>query len=111
IGADRTLELIINGNLGEVDDSQSEVLQMVRRSNQGLLRMVQNLIEVYRYDFSDPDLAFEYASLFDLTAECTRELMAVADQRGITMESNLAPGQGGVQVDTLAMRRVVLNLI
>jgi PAS domain S-box-containing protein len=111
IGADRTLELIINGNLGEVDDSQSEVLQMVRRSNQGLLRMVQNLIEVYRYDFSNPDLAFEYASLFDLATECGKELMAVADQKRLVLEINLAPGQGGVQIDTLAMRRVVLNLL
>jgi len=111
IGADRTLELIINGTLGDVDESQSEVLQMVRRSNQGLLRMVQNLIEVYRYDFSNPDLAFEYASLFDLSSECARELMAVAEQKRISLEINLAPGQGGVQVDTLALRRVVLNLI
>lgn len=111
IGADRTLELIINGTLGEVDESQSEVLQMVQRSNQGLLRMVQNLIEVYRYDFSKPDLAFEFASLFDLATDCVKELMAVADQKKIKMELNLAPGQGGVQADTLAMRRVVLNLL
>ncbi|MDZ4836043.1 MAG: PAS domain-containing protein [Candidatus Melainabacteria bacterium] len=111
IGADRTLELIINGTLGEVDESQSEVLQMVQRSNQGLLRMVQNLIEVYRYDFSNPDLAFEYVSLFDLGSDCAKELMAVADQRNIKLEINLAPGQGGVQVDALAIRRVVLNLL
>lgn len=111
IGADRTLELIINGTLGAVDEGQSEVLQMVQRSNQGLLRMVQNLIEVYRYDFSNPDLAFEYASLFDLAADCVKELMAVADQREIKVDINLAPGQGGVQVDTLAVRRVVLNLL
>ena len=37
--------------------------------------------------------------------------MAVADQKNIKLELNLAPGQGGVQVDTLAMRRVVLNLL
>ncbi|MBX9668178.1 MAG: PAS domain-containing protein [Candidatus Obscuribacterales bacterium] len=111
IGADRTLELIINGTLGDVDESQSEVLQMVRRSNQGLLRMVQNLIEVYRYDFSDPDLAFEHVSLFDLSSECARELMAVAEQKHIAFELNLPLGHGGVQIDALAIRRVVLNLI
>ncbi|MBZ0188816.1 MAG: PAS domain-containing protein, partial [Candidatus Obscuribacterales bacterium] len=47
IGADRTLEMMIAGGLGDVDTGQSEVLAMLRRSNQGLLRMVQNLIEVY----------------------------------------------------------------
>lgn len=111
IGADRTLELIINGTLGDVDESQSEVLSMLRRSNQGLLRMVQNLIEVYRFDFSKPNLAFEATSLFDLSAECARELMAVADQKNISIEVNLAPSQGDVQVDTLAIRRVILNLL
>lgn len=111
IGADRTLELIINGTLGDVDESQSEILSMLRRSNQGLLRMVQNLIEVYRFDFSKPNLAFEATSLFDLASECARELMAVADQKNLSIEVNLAPNQGDVQVDTLAIRRVVLNLI
>jgi|AGTN01.3.fsa_nt_gi PAS domain S-box/PAS domain S-box/PAS domain S-box len=111
IGADRTLELIINGTLGDVDESQSEILSMLRRSNQGLLRMVQNLIEVSRFDFSKPNLAFEATSLFDLASECARELMAYADQKNISIEVNLAPNQGDVQVDTLAVRRVVLNLL
>ncbi len=111
IGADRALELIINGTLGDIDDSQSEVLQMLKRSNQGLLRMVQNLIEVYRYDFRKPDLAFELVSLFDLAGECARELMALAEQRNIALHVNLAPSQGEVQVDALAIRRVILNLM
>ena len=111
IGAERTLELLLSGSLGDVDDSQSEILSMLHRSNQGLLRMVQNLIEVYRYDYSAPHLAFEPCSLFDVAMECCRELVAVAEARGVKMEINLPLGQGGVQADSLSMKRVVSNLI
>lgn len=111
IGADRTLELMIGGALGEVDSGQSEVLSMLRRSNQGLLRMVQNLIEVYRYDFSKADLASDSISLFDIATECSRELAAVAEQKGVNLETSLSAGHGLVLGDALAVKRVFLNLL
>ncbi len=111
IGADRTLEAILNGTLGEVDEGQFEVLAMLHKSNQSLLRMVQNLIEVYRYDYSEPQLTFEAAFLFDLASDCCRELSAVAESKNIGLEVNLPMSQGRVQVDALAIRRVISNLI
>ncbi len=111
IGADRTLELLMDGTIGDMDKSQSEVLTMLRRSNQGILRMVQNLIEVNRYDFSKPDLALESAFAFDIAADCVEELSVLADQRNIDLKVELPRNHGSVTADVFAIRRVVLNLL
>jgi len=111
IGADRTLELLMDGTIGDMDKSQSEVLTMLRRSNQGILRMVQNLIEVNRYDFSKPDLALESAYVFDIASDCIEELSVLANQRNIDLSIELPRNQGSVTADVFAMRRVFLNLI
>ncbi len=111
IGADKTLELLMDGTIGDIDKSQSEVLTMLRRSNQGILRMVQNLIEVNRYDFSKPDLALESAFAFDIAADCVEELSVLANQRNIELTVELPRNHGSVTADVFAIRRVILNLL
>ncbi len=111
IGADRTLECMVNGALGEVDNNQAEVLNMLRRSNQSLLTMVQNLIEVHRYELDKPNLTCENIDCFELVSECVREMSAAAEHKGVCISSSLPFGLGTVYADRLAIRRVFLNLV
>ncbi|MEZ4545652.1 MAG: PAS domain-containing protein [Cyanobacteriota/Melainabacteria group bacterium] len=111
IGADRTLEMLIEGAMGDVEDAQSEVLSMLQRSNRGLLRMVQNLIEVYRYDFAKPRFDLVSTSLFDIALDCVNELSALAEEKKVNLEANLIEGHGIVAVDEIAVKRVIINLI
>lgn len=111
IGADRTLECMVNGAIGEVDPSQAEVLNMLRRSNQSLLTMVQNLIEVHRYELDKPPLSCENIDCFELVSDCVREMSATAEHKGLCISSSLPFGLGTVYADRLAIRRVFLNLV
>jgi len=111
IGADRTLEQMINGGLGNLDTGQTDVLSMLRRSNHQLLVMVQNLIEVYRYEAGHPSLAFEELDLFNLLHKCVPELQALAEHRGIDLAAVLSSPGPNIIGDRLAIRRVFLNLL
>lgn len=111
IGADRTLECMVNGALGEVDNNQAEVLNMLRRSNQSLLTMVQNLIEVHRYELDKPNLTCENIDCFELVSDCVREMSAAAEHKGLCISSSLPFGLGTVYADRLAIRRVFFNLV
>lgn len=111
IGADRTLEQLIDGSMGEVDTGQSEVLAMLQKSNRGLLRMVHNLIEVHRFDFKEPKLDFVSTSLFDLAVGATDELQSIAEEKSVELKTNLLSGHGIVLVDELSIKRVIVNLI
>lgn len=103
--------MLIEGAMGDVEDAQSEVLSMLQRSNRGLLRMVQNLIEVYRYDFAKPRFDLVSTSLFDIALDCVNELSALAEEKKVNLEANLIEGHGIVAVDEIAVKRVIINLI
>lgn len=111
IGADRTLDCMLNGALGTLDGSQAQVLEMLKRSNHQLLTMVQNLIEVYRYEGGVPKLALEEVSIADIASTCVKELAALAADRGVMLTIQTAPYTDLVSADRLSIRRVLLNLI
>jgi PAS domain S-box-containing protein len=111
IGADQALEAMIKGALGPVDPGQSELLSMLKRSNQHLLTMVQNLIEAYRYDAGEARMSVEEFCLFDLIDACLEELSALARHKEISMRSSFSQGRGLIVADRLSLRRVLLNLL
>ncbi len=111
IGADQALEAMIRGCLGPIDPGQSELLSMLKRSNQHLLTMVQNLIEAYRYDAGEARMSVEEFSLFELIDVSLEELSAWAQHKEITMRSSFPRGTGRVLGDRLSIRRVLLNLL
>jgi signal transduction histidine kinase len=84
---------------------------MLRRSNHQLLVMVQNLIEVYRYEAGQPVLAFEELDLFEVIRIPIRELKALADHRAVQLIEDLPKTVARVSADRLAIRRVFLNLL
>lgn len=111
IGADQALEAMIRGNLGPVDPGQSELLSMLKRSNQHLLTMVHNLIEAYRYDAGEARMSVEEFNLFELIDTCLDELSVWARQKEITLRSIFSSGNGVMIGDRLSIRRVILNLL
>ena len=111
IGADQALEAMIRGHLGPIDPGQSELLSMLKRSNQHLLTMVHNLIEAYRYDAGEARMSVEEFNLFELIDACIEELAAWSQHKEIKMRSVFSSGNGVVMGDRLSIRRVLLNLL
>lgn len=111
IGADQALETMLRGNLGPVDANQSELLSMLKRSNQHLLTMVHNLIEAYRYDAGEARMSVEEFNLFDLINDCIEELKPWAKHNHIVMRAVFSSGNGVMVGDRLSIRRVILNLL
>ncbi|MBS2000842.1 MAG: ATP-binding protein [Candidatus Obscuribacterales bacterium] len=111
IGADQALEAMLRGNLGPVDANQSELLSMLKRSNQHLLTMVHNLIEAYRYDAGEARMSVEEFNLFELIDSCIEELAQWSTHKEITMRSVFSSGNGIIIGDRMSIRRVILNLL
>jgi signal transduction histidine kinase len=83
---------------------------MLKRSNHNLLAMVQNLIEVYRYEAGETILSKEPLSLYDLINNSLEEMNAWAAERQITFRVKVPP-PATIMADRLAIRRVFLNLV
>ena len=108
----QTLQLFAEGTLGDVNEKQTEILTLLTENQQDLLDLVNNLLEIYRYEAKQQMLVLEEVNLYDLTQQVIRSLQSLADERKQTLQ-NLIPQQPAVyvSVDKLAVKRVLTNLV
>jgi PAS domain S-box-containing protein len=111
LGAEKTLESMISGLVGDLDPGQSDVLGMLKRSNQQLLSMVQNLIEFYHYDNNMAETVLEEVDVAELLMICVDELFALAQQKEIKLSAKFPDGLPTVNANQLGLKRVFINLI
>ncbi|HEY9784190.1 MAG TPA: PAS domain-containing protein [Candidatus Obscuribacterales bacterium] len=113
LGAERTLEAMLNGALGPVDNQHSEILNILRASNRSLVTMVQSVIDVYRCENDLLNLSLQSVSMFNLALNCLQELSLLFEHKGINLSHNLSSQKeaGKVLGDPMALRRVIVNLL
>lgn len=118
IAADRMLNLLRQGALGEVSPNINEVLDTMVRSNQNLLAMVNTLLEVYRYEAGRKNLTFGSVDLGELLQQVIKELQALADDKKLNLKLHVEKNAKGnpeekyiAEGDRLELHRVFTNLI
>ncbi len=112
VAADRMLNLLTQGAMGDLQAEVKEALEVTSRSNQNLLTLVNTLLEVYRYEAGRKTLHFSPVNLAELAKDVTEELSPLALDKGLKLELvNDAAAAAIVQGDRLELRRVLTNLI
>jgi signal transduction histidine kinase len=114
IAADRVLELIHGGALGNHLSEIKGYLKQIRQSNYTVLEMVDTLLEVYQYEAGSKTLGFFIVDLWELTQQVIRELIPLADSKRLSMKNVLNCTEiSSVKVrgDRLELRRLLTNLV
>ncbi|MFM6756461.1 MAG: response regulator, partial [Dolichospermum sp.] len=117
VAADRMLNLFLQEVFCEISPKMKEAINMMIRSNQNLLEMVNNLLEVYRFEAGKKSLNYESCDLTEIAAEVVGELSPLAVEKNLilqldTHELNQTGNNNGiVNGDRLELRRVFNNLI
>lgn len=112
IAADRMLELLQKGALGELSQGMSEAIAVMSRSNSNLLEMVNMLLEVYRYEAGRKTLNFSLFNISKLILEVTEELTPLAIEKGLSLQFlGSSCVEAIVEGDRMELRRVLTNLI
>jgi signal transduction histidine kinase len=111
IGTDRILQLILDQHFGEVHPALQEITSLLKESNESVLRLLMNLLEIQRYDSTVPRFNFETLDLNDVVCSSLRELTPLAQVKRLNVRSSLQSQQAKVNADPRAMQRVLLNLI
>ncbi|MCT7971547.1 hybrid sensor histidine kinase/response regulator [Laspinema olomoucense] len=118
VAADRMLTLLKQEALGPITPQMEEVFTTMVRSNQNLLKMVNTLLEVYRYEADRKNLNFSLVDMPQLIQEIIEELMPIAQEKDtqIKMKYGTAVNGSGktsgfVRGDRLELRRLVTNLV
>jgi signal transduction histidine kinase len=111
IGANRILELMAGGVMGEVSEQQEKILFQLRDSNKSLLSMIQNLIEVYRFEKDVNAMMRENTDLVEIISACLDEIRPIARNREIELCSDIMEQVIALNADEKAIRRMLQNLL
>jgi two-component system, sensor histidine kinase and response regulator len=117
VASDRMLNLFQQEIFCKISPEMKQAIAVMIRSNHNLTQMVNNLLEVYRFEAGKKTLNSEICNLPEMLTEVVEELNPIANDKGLTLKvdtSALKPGEneeGVVTGDRLELRRVFSNLI
>ena len=118
VAADRMLNLLKQEALGPITPQMEEVFTTMVRSNQNLLKMVNTLLEVYRYEADRKNLNFSLVDMPQLIQEIIEELVPMAQEKETQIKIKYGTAVNGsgktsglVRGDRLELRRLLTNLV
>ena len=117
VAADRMLSLFLQEVFCPISPEMQKAINVMIRSNQNLLEMVNTLLEVYRFEAGKKNLHFDRCDLKIIAAEVVSELTPLALEKNLNLKLDtheLSPTEnngGIVNGDRLELRRVFNNLI
>ncbi len=112
VAAERMLNLLQQGALGNLSAPMGEAITTMIRSNHNLLEMVNTLLEVYRYQAECKVLNFTEVNIVQLVCDLVAELKPWAKEKGIYLEfENLYKSDVIIVGDRLELNRLFTNLI
>jgi signal transduction histidine kinase len=106
----QTLEYFSREVFGPITETQATVLQAMRHSNHEVLRLVNSLLEVYRYDSSAVVLRQTQTGLASLVGQVLPLLQPLIEEKGIQLHLDLNE-TAQAYVDELEVKRVIQNLL
>lgn len=111
IGANRVLENLLEGALGDVDEQQKIFLTEIHRSNDGLLTLLRNVLDVYRFDTSSVELAKEAVDFELIAGKAAATVIPMARSNRIALQIKVAEELPIVHGDPMAIQRLLTNLL
>lgn len=94
-----------------IPEKQAAFLGNIKKSNEQMLKMVTDLLEVARIDQGRAVFEDKKLSLFDLVKDSVAGFRDIAAEKKIEIESNIEPSAPEIYADERKMRVVVDNLI
>jgi PAS domain S-box-containing protein len=77
------LEIMLDGEAGELEPEQKAYLEVIERNAGGLLELVRDLLFVGQVNAGRVDLDLEPVSLSQLAAECVESARPAAEEKGV----------------------------
>lgn len=111
IAANRALKLIKDGQFGEVDESQKELVETILESNDDMYQMVVTLLDVYKYDSGTKKLNKAPANISEILNKTQNEFIPLAQSRQIELLFEHEPVPELVLCDKNEVKRVLQNLL
>ncbi|MCQ2738730.1 MAG: HAMP domain-containing histidine kinase [bacterium] len=111
----RSIELLLNGSFGKINNEQRELLSLILDSCRYMNGMLSSLLDTYRTYKGVIKLNFSEFSLLELVQDCVSEMVYVAKDKDIAIKIDTKENKNSdlyiVVADRVQIRRVIMNLI
>jgi PAS domain S-box-containing protein len=111
LGERRLFEMLLEGSLGELSETQKKIVRQLNDDSQRQYEMTSNLMEIYRYDVKAQALHFEDVDLKPILQQSLNDAIAAAADRDLTFEQTISKKLRLVCADPRALAHVLNNLI
>lgn len=106
------LSMLLEEDYGKMGERQKQVLNNVFRSNERLIKIVNDLLNISRIELGKMEIQKEKTQITELIQSCFQEMRPKAEEKKLELifEKPKTP-LPKLNVDKLKIRQVVLNLI
>jgi PAS domain S-box-containing protein len=105
------VHLLLEGALGELTDSQNEVLQACRQDCERLDKLMRELLDLSKIEAGESQPQVARVSVRDLLTTAVKDLRPQVEVKGLKLNINAPVDLPWVSVDRLQIERVISNLI
>jgi NtrC-family two-component system sensor histidine kinase KinB len=103
--------LLLEQNLGMLAPAQRELLETARDDADRLLGILNDLLDLNRLESGVSQLHLARRPVAALLADMAREMRAIVEAAGQTIEVRVEPGLDSVDIDADRIRHVFINLL
>ncbi len=106
------ISMILEGTYGQLAEKQTRPLENVYQSNERLIRLVNDLLNLSRLDAGKIEFSPELTSLEEMVSGVVEELRINAEKKGLYMKM-IKPSESlpKIMVDQDKLRQVILNIV
>lgn len=104
-------DLVLNGSVGALNDSQKEYLQDVSFSSKHLLSLINDILDLSKVESGKLELTVADVDLGELLERSALMLREKANNHGISLNVDFTNAPTRVRVDERRLRQVIYNLL
>lgn len=105
------VDLIVDGEAGEINDIQREFLQIVQENSDRLVSLINDMLDISRIESGRVHLKIEPLEIADVVQGVLDTFRTYADQQGVTLHSHIARNLPRVAADRDRVGQVLMNLV
>ena len=107
-----SLNYLLEGKFGELNNKQSEVITLMKSSNQELKELIENMLEIYKMEQNSIKLDITSNNIFEFIKNTAEEMKPIAYKNHNEIELNLdCIKNEEIKFDTFQIKRVFKNLL
>lgn len=103
--------ILANGMAGELTEEQGRQIEMIRRSGNRLLELINGVLDLSRVEAGGVEIHLETFDACDIVREVAETVRPLAQAKGLTLDVFVPHDELRVQTDPGRLRQILLNLV